>query len=117
MAVNGSKATQVAVAAVVVLFTVITLFGLNGQVQTLQAQVRELNASIATLDEVEAQIVRLQQSMLELARFRDDILAAVCAANARTTRDLRQCERFSSGAAGQPPPASVPRFQSNRGGG
>jgi hypothetical protein len=93
---NGStKLVQVGVAAVVILATTITLLGLNGKVQTLDGQVQKLEESVSILDEVEARIDKLQRTSVELGHFRNDILAAVCAANARTRDDLRRCQRVS----------------------
>jgi hypothetical protein len=93
VAADGSKLIQVGVAAVVVLATTITLLGVNGEVQTLQGRVRDLEVATATLDQIETRIDRLQANAVELGHFRNDILAAVCVANARTPGDLRRCRR------------------------
>jgi hypothetical protein len=98
---NGStRLVQVGIAAVVILATTITLLGLSGRVQTLDGRVQELDGqveqlgeSVAVLDEVEARIDQLQRTSIELGHFRNDLLAAVCAANAATRADLRRCQR------------------------
>jgi hypothetical protein len=93
VAANGSRLVQVGVAAVVILATTITLLGINGKVLSLQDQVNEIRDQRALIDANARRIASLQEQMVELGHFRNDILAAVCAANARTGADLRRCQR------------------------
>jgi hypothetical protein len=93
VATNGSRLAQVGVAAVVILATTITLLGINGKVLSLQDQVNEIRDQRALIDANARRIASLQEQMVELGHFRNDILAAVCAANARTGADLRRCQR------------------------
>lgn len=99
--------TQVAIAVVIVLAGVVSLLQAQGETRDLQVQIRELEGEAEDLQEqidnileaqvsvLEAQISELQIDVQEVARFREDIIAAVCAANARAPRDLRQCERVA----------------------
>jgi hypothetical protein len=92
MAGNGNhRWTQPAVAVVVVVVAVFSLLGLNGSITALQARVVGIESDLTKLDEIEERIEDLQREAVELAELRNDILAAVCAANARTPRDLRRC--------------------------
>jgi hypothetical protein len=90
---NGSKLVQVGVAAVVVLATTITLFGIQGKVTSLQDQVNNLRDQQVLIDENAARIATLQEQVAQVAQFRDDILLAVCIANARTDADASRCRR------------------------
>jgi hypothetical protein len=92
---NGSKLVQVGVAAVVVLATTVTLFGIQGKVTSLQDQVNNLRDQQVLIDENAARIATLQEQVAQVARFRDDILLAVCIANARTDADAARCRRAS----------------------
>jgi uncharacterized iron-regulated membrane protein len=97
---NGSKLIQVGVAAVVILATTITLLGINGQVASLQDQVHELQDQQVLIDENAEAIATLQEQVAQVARFRDDILLAVCIANARGNADASRCRRAASNVLG-----------------
>jgi hypothetical protein len=90
---SSSKLIQAGIAVVVILATTITLLGINGQVASLQDQVRELRDQQVLIDENSAKIAVLQEQVAQVARFRDDILLAVCIANARTDADASRCRR------------------------
>jgi hypothetical protein len=92
---NGpvSKWTQAGIAAVVILATTITLLGINGKVASLQDQVVELKDQQVLIDANSARIATLQEQVAQVAQFRDDILLAVCIANARTDADASRCRR------------------------
>jgi len=100
---NGlARLTQIGVAAVVILATTITLLGINGRVQSLSDQVNELRDQQVLIDENATRIATLQEQVAQVARFRDDILLAVCIANARTDADASRCRTIANNVSGSP---------------
>lgn len=89
---------QAIAGAVVVAATVIGLLGLNGAVDGLQERVRELEGATHKIEVIQHHIAELRKEANDLARFRDDILQAICAANAHGRADLRQCYRHVGGS-------------------
>lgn len=71
------------VAMAAVLFTFVTLMGVNSGLHALEARVRVLDEEVRQLKRVEAHIRTLQEDVKEIGTFRNDILEAIQTAISR----------------------------------
>lgn len=86
-----SKENLVTIVAAV--FMLLTLFGVQGSLQTLQARVNLLGQKVSVLNRIEQRIERLQDDVQDLAKVRNDILEAIDSAVRRPTTDGKRHPR------------------------
>ncbi len=79
------------VALAVIVPTLFAAFGVRESIQTLQNRVDSLTEKTAQLDAIEARVMRLQREAAQIENIRQDILQAICAANARGHVDVHEC--------------------------
>ncbi|SRR6266508_1615465 len=95
MAENGNKLVDRwktwIVALAVIVPTLFAAFGVRESIQTLQNRVDSLAEKTVQLDAIEARVMRLQREAAQIENIRQDILQAICAANARGHVDIREC--------------------------
>jgi multidrug efflux pump subunit AcrA (membrane-fusion protein) len=77
--------------AAVLAATVVSLFSISARVQGVQNRLDFLEQQMHRVDAIETRIDRVQREARALSLLRQDILQAICAANARNGSDLRRC--------------------------
>ena len=78
-------------AAAVLVVTAASLWGLNSSVKELDQRVDRLTQAVVKVQAIDREVERLQRDVQQIERVRADILQAICAANATSTRALRKC--------------------------
>jgi hypothetical protein len=92
---TGTSLQSKIIAAVVVIISVFTLYGVNNTINALELRVGEVEDDIEQLEEIELQIEEIQRQVAEIVAVRQDILEAVCIANATDARDAQRCRDVS----------------------